>query len=83
MGLDQSGRYEEVAVYVSTCFGLEFGVGRTGEDPVSTYQLAISSDVDVFNYDGSEKEVDATRYVLLLLIKAAIKASPREQSLLY
>lgn len=83
MVLDQSGRYEEVPVYVSTCFGLVFDIGRTDEDPPRTYQLDISSDVNAFDFDGSEKEVDATKYVLLLLRKAGIKASPRDPKLLY
>lgn len=83
MVIDQSGRYEEVTVYVSTCFGLEFGVGRTDEDPPRTYQLMVSSDIDAFDFDGTEKEVDATKYVLLLLRKAGIKASPRDPKLLY
>ena len=83
MVLDQSGRYEEVTVYVSTCFGLEFGVCRTDEDPPQTYHLFVSSDVDAFNFDGSEKEVDATKYVLLMLRKAGIKASRRDPKLLY
>lgn len=83
MVLDQSGRYEEVPVYVSTCFGLIFDVGRTDEDPPQTYQLDISSDIDAFDFDGSEKEVDATQYTLSLLRKAGIKASPRDPRLLY
>jgi len=83
MGLDKSGRYEEVVVYVSSCFGLEFSVARTDEDPPQTYHLFVSSDVDSFNFDGSEKEVDATKYALLLLRKAGIKASPRDPKLLY
>ena len=83
MVVDQSGRFEEVTVYVSNCFGLEFSVGRTGDDPPRTYQLVISSDVDVFDFNGSEKEVDATKYALLLLRRAGIKASPRDPKLLY
>ncbi len=83
MVLDQSGRYEEVPVYVSTCFGLEFGIGRTNDDPPRTYQLSISSNVDTFDFDDSEKEVDATKYTLSLLRTAGIKASPRDPQLLY
>jgi len=83
MVVDQSGRYEEIAVYVSSCFGLEFSVARTDEDPPRTYHLFVSSDIDAFDFDGSEKEVDATKYVLLMLRKEGIKASPRDPKLLY
>ncbi len=31
------------------------------------YELSLISDVDAFAYDGTEKEVDATAYTLLLL----------------
>lgn len=83
MEIDQTGRYEEVVVYSATCFGLEFSLGRTGDDPPRTYQLAISSDVDAFDFNGTEKEVDATRYALLLLKKSGMKAFPRDPKLLY
>ena len=83
MVIDQSGRYEDVPVYLSTCFGLVFDVGRIDEDPPLTYQLDISSDIDAFDFDGLEKEIDATKYVLLLLRRAGIKASPRDPKLLY
>ena len=83
MVVDQSGRYEEVVVYVSRCFGLEFSVARTDEDPPRTYHLFVSSDMDSFDFDGSEKEVDATKYILLMLKMAGLKASPRDPKLLY
>lgn len=83
MVIDESGRYEGVNVYTTTCFGLEFTLGRTAEDPKRTYHLVISSDVDAFDYDGSEKDVDATKYALLLLSKAGVNAYPRDTKLLY
>ena len=80
---DRSGKYEDVLVFSSSCFGLEFTIGRTDSDPVGTYQLAIFSDVDAFDYDGTENEVDATKYILLMLKKSNIFASPRADNLLY
>jgi hypothetical protein len=38
---------------------------------------------DAFDLDGSEKEVDATRYTLLLLKHAGIHAEARDTKLLY
>ncbi len=83
MRIDESGRYEDVVVYVSSCFGLEFGVGRMDDDPPDTFHLFFNSDADAFDFDGSEKEVDGTEYVLLLLKEAGIKASRRDPELLY
>ncbi len=83
MVVDQSGQFEEVTVYVSNCFGLKFFIGRADDDPPRTYHLVISSDVDCFDFNGSEKEVDATKYAFLLLERAGIKASVRDPKLLY
>ncbi len=83
MRVDESGKYEDVIVYVSSCFGLEFGIGRTDDDPPDTFHLFFNSDTDAFDFDGSEKEVDGTEYVLLLLKEAGIKASRRDPGLLY
>jgi hypothetical protein len=73
---DLSGRYEEEVVYISRCFGLEFIFGQPdGSDP-DEYGLSIDSYVPGLIYDGSEKEVDAAAYVLMLLKLAPdLKAS--------
>ncbi len=83
MRKDKSGRYEDVVVYVSSCFGLEFGMGRTDDDPPKTFHFFFHSDTEAFDFDGSEKEVDGTEYVLLLLKKAGVRASRRDPELLY
>lgn len=64
---DPSGKWEEQEVYVSRCFGLQFAFGHPLGEPEDQYGLSIDSTGDGMEYDGLEKEVDATRYVLLLL----------------
>jgi len=83
MAIDKSGKFEEVTVYTSSCFGLEFYIGRMDNDQPHSYHLVISSNVDTFDFDGTEKEVNATQYALQLLSNAGIKASPRDPKILY
>ncbi len=64
---DASGRWEEQEVYVSHCFGLHFAFGQPLQSPEGEYGLSIDSSTDAVEYDGTEKEVDATAYVLMLL----------------
>ena len=66
---DESGRWEEQEIYVSHCFGLRFAFGQPHDSPEGEYGLSLDSAADV-EYDGSEKEVDATAYVLMLLRQA-------------
>ncbi len=84
MTADKSGRYDYgVVVYISSCFGLEFSIGRMDDDSPDTCHFFFNSDTDAFDFDGSEKEVDGTEYVLLLLKEAGIRASRRDPGLLY
>lgn len=64
---DTSGRWEEQEVYVCHCFGLQFAFGHPVGEPEDQYGLSIDSTGEGMEYDGREKEVDATQYVLLLL----------------
>jgi hypothetical protein len=81
--LDKSGRFEAAEVYCSQSFGIEFAMTRTEGDPPNSYHLWLESDADAIDFDGSETEVDATAYALLLLAHAGIKAEPRAHDLLY
>ena len=66
---DLSGRWEEHHVLVSECFGLEFVFGRIPQGKSDEYGLSISSTILDF-YDGTERDVDATKYIILLLSQA-------------
>lgn len=82
MQLDTSGRYEGDPVYSSSCFGLDFELAQD-EPPVSTYHLTVNSDVDAFDFDGSETDLDGVTYVLTMLGRAGISASARDPKLLF
>ena len=74
---DASGRWEEQIVFVSRCLGLEFVFGHPDDAPPNEYGLSIDSLPSGTPYDGTEKEVDATRYVIALLSQAReLQASP-------
>ncbi len=74
---DASGRWEEQVVFVSRCFGLEFVFGHPDDAPPNEYGLSIDSLPGEAPYDGREKEVDATKYVLALLSQSKdLQASP-------
>lgn len=64
---DKSGRYEELEVFVSECFGLSFGLCQPEGTGPDEYELSILPAVEAFDFDGSENEVDATQYALSLL----------------
>jgi hypothetical protein len=73
---DKTGRWEEQEILVSHCFGLRFAFGRPPGSREGEFGLSIDSSADA-EYDGTEREVDATQYVLLLLKRASqIEASP-------
>src|ERR1700730_4123990 len=66
MKLDTSGRYEGDEVYETRSFGLVCELAQD-DPPLTTYHLTVNSDVDRFDFDGSEQEIDGTNYVLSLL----------------
>ena len=68
--LDKTGRYEDQPMYLSHCFGLEFGFCHPNDATSDEYELSIMSDDDVLDFDGNEKDVDATAYALFLLKNA-------------
>jgi len=82
LSLDESGRYESGIVYSVICFGLEFELVKD-VPPLKSYHLSINTDIDSFDLDGSEKEVDGVKYVLSLLKSKGIKADVRDPKLLY
>ena len=83
MCIDKSGRFEGAVAYTTSCFGIEVGMCRTDEDPPNTFHLFLFSDIDAFDFDGSEKEVDGTDYILRLLHKVGIRGDRRDPKLLY
>ena len=80
--LDTSGRYDGDVVYGVTCFGLDFELAEN-EHPLTSFHLTVNSNVDQFDFDGSEKEVDGGEYLLSLLRRGGINAAAREPKLLY
>lgn len=82
MKLDKSGKYEDDVVYRSVCFGLEFELAKD-DNLVNSYHLSVNSDTNSFDFNGTEKEVDGSQYIILLLKNANVKAAPRDKNLLY
>jgi len=82
MQVDTSGKYEGDIVYASKCFGLDFELAED-EPPLSTFHLTVNSDVDAFDFSGSEKDLDGVTYVLTMLGRAGIDAAARDPKLLY
>jgi hypothetical protein len=82
MKLDDSGRYEGDEVYQTRCFGLIFELAQD-DPPLTSFHLAVNSNVDKFDFDGSEREVDGLTYLRSLLRGAGIDAAVRDPKLLY
>ncbi|EMK10749.1 hypothetical protein LEP1GSC166_3651 [Leptospira kirschneri] len=82
MVIDTSSKFEGEEVYKSICLGLEFFLAED-DNQSNSYHLSIISEVDEFDFDGSEKEIDLTRYILTLLKKKEIQCEQRNPKLLY
>lgn len=57
MIIDTSGRFEGEEIYISICLGLEFFFAED-DNQSNLYHLCIISDVDEFDFDGLEKDID-------------------------
>jgi hypothetical protein len=80
--LDDSGKYEGDKIFISTCFGLDFELAQD-EEPLTTYHFSVNSNVDLFDFDGSEEEIDWSQYIADFLRHGQIDATIRDPNLLY